>query len=240
MLIEGWEFVAVVAAVMAGSVLQGTIGFGAVILAFPVLVLVEPELLPQSLMIVGVFNTVFIAWRNRGRAAWSEVGWFVAGRPIGLLAGVAVLTVASRTAITLAAGSVVLLAVLLSVWAPEVDRTRSALVAGGFVSSLFGVTTSIGGPPMGLLYQRVDGDAMRGTISVLSLTGAPVGFAVLVATGNMTGDDVRTGLALVPFALVGASCARFVIPWFDQRLRKVVLLVCALAAVGAMVRVVIA
>ncbi len=92
---------------------------------------------------------------------------------------------------------------------------------------------------MGLLYQRVDGDAMRGTISVLSLTGVPVGFAVLVATGNMTGDDVRTGLALVPFALVGASCARFVIPWFDQRLRKVVLLVCALAAVGAMARVVI-
>lgn len=239
MLIVGWAFVAVAIAVMVGSVLQGVIGFGAVILSFPVLVLVEPELLPQSLLIVGVFNTTFIAWRNRGHAEWGEAKWFVAGRPFGLAGAVAILAVADKTTITLAGGSVVLAAVVVSLWAPDVDRTPRTLLAGGFVSSLFGASISIGGPPMGLLYQRSDGDSLRGTVSALSLTGAPVGFLVLVSTGNMEAADVRTGMALVPFALLGAYSSRFVIPWFDQRLRAVILVVCAVAAAGAMARVLI-
>jgi uncharacterized protein len=238
-LIAGWAFVAVAAAVCLGAVLQGVLGFGMVIVAFPVLVTVEPELLPQSMLVVSVFTTMLIAWQSRGETNWFEVGWFTAGRPLGLVGAVAILAVLDRSTLTLAGGTVVLAAIGLSVWAPEVRRTPKALFWGGSVSSLFGTAIAIGGPPMGLLYQRSDGATLRSTVSVLSLTSAPIGIAILLITGNFEVVDLRTGLALAPFGLIGAACSRFVIPYFDLRLRPIILGVCAVAALGAMARVVL-
>ncbi len=217
--------------------LQGVLGFGMVIVAFPVLVTVEPELLPQSVLVVGVFTTMLIAWHSRGDTNWTEVGWFTAGRPLGLVGAIGILSVLDRATLTLAGGTVVLAAIGLSLWAPEVKRSPKALFWGGSVSSLFGTAIAIGGPPMGLLYQRSDGTTLRATVSVLSLTGAPIGLSMLLVTGNFEPADLLTGLALTPFGLLGASCSRFVIPYFDLRLRPIILGVCALAALGAMARV---
>jgi len=236
-LIVGWAFVIVATAVFVGAIVQGILGFGAVIVSFPVLVLVEPELLPQSMLIVATFSTVLIAVSNRGHAKWSEVRWFVAGRPIGLAGAVGLLAALDHDVIALAGGTVVLAAIVLSLWAPEVARTPRTLFVAGSVSSLFGAAVSIGGPPMGLLYQRSDGPALRATVSTLALTGAPIAIVVLAATGNVESIDIRTGLALVPFGLAGAATARLIIPYFDHRLRPIILSVCAVAAIGAMAKV---
>ncbi len=219
-----------------GAMMQGVIGFGMVIVSFPVIVSIEPELLPQSALIGGIPMVGYMVVRHWGLARWNEVGWFTAGRPFGFIGAVALLAVLDTRSLTLAAGTVVLIGIVVSVWAPQLPRRPDTLVGAGFVSSLFGTSVAIGGPPLGLLYQREAGPQLRSTVSAIVLFGNPISIAVLAASGNIDMVDIRTGAALAPFILAGNVSARWVIPHFDQRLRVWILAVCALAAVGAMAR----
>ncbi len=235
--IQGLEFVVVALALFLGAMLQGSLGFGMTMFAFPALILVEPALLPQTILIVSVPMVLSVAYRNRGAANWREVAWITSGRVPGLVLAVFILGVASKNAVAIGAGAVVLLAVALSLWAPALPRTRFNLFVTGTIASLFGTAVSIGGPPLGLLYQHEEGRRLRSTISLLMLFGAPLSLVFLAATGNVSSTDVRTGVALIPAGVIGSYCARWLIPWTDKRLRPIVLTICAVAAMLALARV---
>ncbi len=224
-------------ALFTGAILQGAIGFGMVVLAFPTIVLVEPDLLPQSILIAGLPPLVMNAWRNRRGADLREVGWITLGRVPGLIGGVALVATVSSAYLALGGGLVVLSAVALSIWAPSLRRTVPTLLGVGTISALFGTTIAIGGPPLGLLYQHESGPRLRGTISLLMLAGGPISLLLLALGGQVSAIDVRTGLALMPASVLGTLVAPTLTHWFDERLRLTVLGVCAFTAVIAMTRV---
>ncbi len=237
--ITGTAFAAVALALFLGAALQGVIGFGMIVLAYPVLITVEPALIPQTTLMTSLPVVALMAWRGRGNADWSEVGWVTLGRLPGYIAALIVLGILSRDLLSIVGGLSVLSAVALSLWAPHVPRTRQTMILGGATSALFGTAISIGGPPIGLLYQSESGERLRSTVSLQMLFGAPVSLLVLLLAGRMEATDLRTGLALLPFTLTGNYSAKWVIPHFDDRLRPLVLSVCALAAGFAILRVVL-
>ena len=208
-----------------------------IVLAFPVLIVVNPELMPQTVLITGIPTIALNIVRNWGEADYREVGWLAAGRVPGLLAGTLLVVAVDRSYLALAGGFVVLAAVALSLWAPKVQRTTSNLFAAGTISALFGTAIGIGGPPLGLLYQHETGGRLRGTVSLLMVTGSPLSILLLSMAGEFSQTDLRTGLALTPFTIAGNLSAPRFIPWFDERVRVVVLVVCAFAATVAMARV---
>ncbi len=235
--ITGWAFFVVALALFVGAILQGVIGFGMIVLAFPVLIMVEPILIPQTTLICA-FPMVFVmAWRSRGHSDWPEVGWFSLGRIPGYVGALVILSMLSRSQLTLLGGISVLIAVTVSLWAPAIKRTKAALLIGGSISALFGTAMGIGGPPIGILYQNETGQRLRSTVSLQMLFGAPASLAILLIAGKVDGTDLRTGLALLPFSLGGNYTSKWVIPHFDQRLRPLILTVCGLAAVFAIGRV---
>ena len=235
--IVGWEFVFVAAALFIGAVLQGVIGFGMVVLAYPVLIIVEPELVPQSTLVAAFAPVLLMAWRTRGSSDWSEVKWFNVGRAPGYLGALVVLGWFSKRSLTIAGGLSVLVAVGLSLWAPRINRTRGNLVLGGLTSALLGTSIGIGGPPIGLLYQDESGDRLRSTVSLQMLLGSPISLIVLVLAGRLSQTDIVTGLALLPFTIGGNYASALVIPYFDDRLRPLILATCGFAASFALARV---
>lgn len=230
-------FALVALALLIGAVVQGCIGFGMVVIAFPVLVMVEPALMPQSILVVSLPITFLNAYKNFGGAEYREVGWLSAGRIPGLIGGLVLLGMAERSTLALGGGMVVLVAVALSLWAPRLPRNVPTMLAVGGISALFGTAIGIGGPPLGLLYQHETGQRLRSTISLIMLTGAPVSLTLLAITGDLSRTDMQTGAALVPFAIAGSLIAPRFAPWFDDRIRKAVLSICAAAAVLAMAKV---
>lgn len=237
--IVGIAFVAVALAMFIGAMVQGVIGFGMVVVAFPVLISVEPALVPQTTMISAIPMIATVAWRNRGESEWGEIGWLTLGRVPGYVGAVILLATLSRDLLSILGGLCVLGAVAASLWAPALKRTTPALLVGGFISALFGTAISIGGPPIGLLYQNEKGSKLRSTISLQMLFGAPVSVLVLVLAGRVSSADISTGLALLPFTLAGSYSAKWVIPHFDDRLRPVILGVCGFAATIVIARVVL-
>ncbi|MEZ5341762.1 MAG: sulfite exporter TauE/SafE family protein [Acidimicrobiales bacterium] len=237
--ITGWAFVAVALAIFLGAIMQGIIGFGMIALAFPVVVLANDNLLPQSALIAGTTNLCVMDRRNWNGVVWREVGWIAAGRFPGMGIAVFLLSVLSSTTLALAGGFTVLAAIGLGFWAPPLARSQRNLALVGVASGLFGTAIGIGGPPLGLLYQHETGPQLRSTVSVLMLMGSPISLAILALSGQVSSADLRTGSALALPALAGMLVAPRLVPWFDQRLRTVVLVACSISAIAAMAKIVL-
>lgn len=238
--VVGIEFVIVAAALCIGALVQGSLGFGMVLVSFPVLVITEPEILPQTTMIVALPMIISLAWRHRGGAVWRDVGLITLGRLPGIGLAVVILSVASARTIGLMAGVTVLAAVAVSFWAPAVPKTTATMLFAGVVSALFGTAVAIGGPPLALLFQHEAGPRLRSTMTSIMVLGAPLSLAILTLSGKVDGTDLRTGLALTPFSVIGSYSSRWVIPYVDDRLRPIILSICALGAMIAIIRLLVA
>ena len=71
----------------------------------------------------------------------------------------------------------------------------------GATSGVLGTATSIGGPPMALVWQNSSGPKLRGTMSGFFLVGSVLSIAVLAITGGVG----RTGA-------MNAQCASHLAP----------------------------
>jgi uncharacterized protein len=99
-----------------------------------------------------------------------------------------------------------------------------------------GTATSIGGPPLALLYQHHEGPVLRSTLAVVFGIGTLISIAGLAVGGEVHGWQVLLALALVPGIGVGLVAGRFLARRLDARwLRPAVLAVAAIAAVLAIV-----
>ncbi|HWM39337.1 MAG TPA: TSUP family transporter, partial [Streptomyces sp.] len=118
-------------------------------------------------------------------------------------------------------------------WAPR--PRRLTLVSAGAVSGIMGTATSIGGPPMALVWQRSPGPRLRSTMSAFFLVGSAVSLVALAVSGGLDGSAMGTFAALAPAAFAGCVLSRFVNRWLSrERLRWTAITV---SAIGALVLV---
>lgn len=190
-------------AVLLGAVVQGTVGFGAALIAAPVIAMLDPTLMPAALLIVTVSLPVLSVLRERQAADWQGLRWSLLGRAPGTAVGALAVTRLPADMLALGVTVMVLAAVglSLSTWRPT--TTPPTLLTAGFISGVTGTATSIGGPPMALVYQHEQGARLRSTLGLNFVVGATFSLISLVVTGSITRYQVFTGLALLPFLIVG-------------------------------------
>jgi uncharacterized membrane protein YfcA len=128
---------------------------------------------------------------------------------------------------------VVLLGVVLTSvgWIPAARR-RNVVLAGA-TSGLLGTATSIGGPPMALIWQGNSGARLRGTMSGFFLIGSLMSLAALTATGSVDRHTLWTFAVLAPAAVAGYVLSRYINRLLDPiRLRRLAI---GVSVVGATV-----
>ena len=131
----------------------------------------------------------------------------------------------------------VLLAVALTVRAVVVPVNRGTLAAAGAVSGVAGTTTSIGGPPMVLLYQHRPPREVRTTMAVYFMLGALLSLVGLALAGELVRDHVVLAVLSVPVLVVGALVATRLRDRVDQRrFRAWVLALCTASALALLGR----
>jgi uncharacterized membrane protein YfcA len=210
----------IAAAVMLASCLQASIGFGIGMLAAPVVALVDPALIPGTLIMVATLVTLIVAIREREDIDLHGTGWALVGRVPGTITGALLLAMLPERALTILLAGVVLVGVALTSvgWIPA-PRRRNVVLAGA-TSGVLGTATSIGGPPMALVWQRNSGARLRGTMSGFFLVGSVMSIAALALTGAVDGKTVLAFAALVPAAVAGYALSRRINHLLDpKRLR---------------------
>ena len=213
-------FCTVAGAVMLASCLQASIGFGIGMLAAPVIALVDPRLIPGTLIMVATLVTLIVAVREREDIDLHGTGWALVGRVPGTIAGALLLAMLPERALTVMLAGVVLVGVALTSvgWIPT-PRRRNVVLAGA-TSGVLGTATSIGGPPMALVWQRNSGARLRGTMSGFFLVGSLMSIAALALTGAIDGRTVLAFAALIPAAIAGYALSRRINHFLDpKRLR---------------------
>lgn len=224
-------------AVVAGAVIQGSIGFGLNLIVAPALIAIDPGLVPGPPAFLSLVLTLLMVRRDRRSADVRGVGWALAGRVPGTLAGAAAVAVLTEHGLSTAFGILLLLAVLMTASGYRLRPTPGALVAAGLLSGFMGTTTSVGGPPMALVYQEADGATIRGTLAAFLTVGISLSLLSLAAIGRFGGAEMRASLVLVPALIVGFAVSRRVAPWLDRgRTRTAVLLISGASAVVILAR----
>lgn len=203
------------AAVFAGACAQGSFGFGLGVTAAPVLGLINPEFVPGSLLMAATVLTVLVVLRERARLDWAALSWAMVGRVPGSVLGTwAVVAIAKDRLIVLFA-VLVLAGVGLSAAGWRLSPTRTALVTAGAASGFMGSVTSIGGPPMALVYQRESGATLRSSLSLFFMFGSFLSVGLLALAGEIDGVDVTHAATLLPAVILGFAASRWVGRWLD-------------------------
>nr|WP_246305787.1 sulfite exporter TauE/SafE family protein [Nocardioides marinisabuli] len=224
-------------ALLAGATVQSLVGLGLGLVSAPVITLVEPRLMPE-LMLWLAFALPFLTLANeREDIDWHGLGWSLPSRIAGTAVGVVAVTTLEPRLLGVAVGAMVLVAVALTWRTVVVPLTRTSLVVAGAVSGVTGTATSIGGPPLALLYQHQPPRTIRTTLAVYFMVGAALSLAGLGLAGQLDLHTLLLALLLAPVLGVGAVLGRVLRPRLPEaRVRAVVLVVCASSALVLLVR----
>lgn len=235
--LTAWELVAAIVAVGIGSCLQGALGFGVGLVGAPVLLLIDPALVPTVIIGLGTPITYLVAWRERRALTIRPVAWAITGRLPGTIVGsLAVAALSDRWLAALFAFAL-LSAVAVSVVRPSVAPTHRAMFAAGFGSGLMGTATSVGGPPMALVLQNRTGPQLRAAMGVFMAAGATFSLIALAAVGEFHGRQLLVIAALAPAALAGFYVSRWTNRFLDRGYtRQAVLLFATLSALSIVIR----
>ena len=225
------------AAVLLGAAVQGSVGIGLGLLAAPVFALADPTLVPGTILLMTSVMPMLTAWRERHDVDWRGLGFALLGRVPGTAVGVYIVATQPPSTTAVVVAVVVLGAVALSVTAWDARPTPRALLTAGLISGVGGTATSVGGPPVALLYQRSSGGTLRATMGMYFLIGNVSSVLALAAAGEVAVRDVTRAVLLLPFLLVGFLLSGPLRRHVDgSRLRVAVLAVSAGSAVLLLVR----
>ncbi|HUR48812.1 MAG TPA: sulfite exporter TauE/SafE family protein [Acidimicrobiales bacterium] len=230
------EYAAVFVVMAAAAGLQGGLGFGMNLLAAPLVALIEPKLVPGPLLVAAVLLTVLIARRNRAHVDWTGLRWVMAGRLPGTLLGALVVASISARGVSIAVGLAVLLAAALSVSRLALSPKPLTLLGAGLVSGFSGTVSSIGGPPLAVVYAGQRGAVIRGTLSVIFVIGGLISAMALALVGRLGTQELGLALLLQPPVILGFLASRRLAAHLDAgRTKAAVLSVSVLGAIAVIV-----
>lgn len=228
-------------AVLVGALVQGLVGLGVGLVAAPMVTLLAPELMPSSLLLVALLLPMITLLHEHRDIDWRGLGWSLPARVPGTALGVWLVASVSARGLGIVVGLMVLASVVVTYRAVRVPITPSTLVGAGFVSGVTGTATSIGGPPIAVLYQHSPATRIRATLAVYFLLGALFSLVGLGVTGAVDLRDLWFALMWLPALFLGAALARVVRRIVDPAsIRLGVLAVCAASAVVLLARSLIA
>lgn len=226
------DYAVIAAAIFAASALQASIGFGMGMLAAPVVALIDPALLPGTIILLALLVTILVTVRERVDLDLHGAGWALVGRVPGSVVGALLVVALPGDSLALLVATAVLIGVGLALfgWAPVPGRV--SLMTAGAASGVMGTATSIGGAPMALIWQNLDGARLRGTMSAFFMVGSAVSLVVLAAAGAITPAILLLVAWMAPAAVGGYVVSRYLNRFLDRaRLRLVALTVSGLGAV---------
>ena len=232
--LSGLEFAIACAAIVIAALVQGSIGFGLNLLSAPVIAILNPHALPATLVMLSLPLSTTVSVRERHAIDVRPLRWMLLGALPGTLIGLAIVQVVSGSELAIVVGAIALVGVVLSVVTPPIRvDARSASVAG-VVSQTFGTAASVGGPPVGLLYQHHGGPVIRSTLGAFfALTGV-LSLVGLIAVGKVAGWQALLALALVPAMFIGFWLSRHLHGHVDRAwMRPAILVLSSLAGVAA-------
>ena len=191
-----------------GASVQTTVGFGMNALSAPLLLAIDPTLVPGPLLVAHLALTLLMSSAETRHTESGVLLTAVAGAIPGVIAGAWLLTVSSTEQLTFAALVVLVIAVAAVLADVQIGRSRRSIFGAGIVSGGLGTTISVNGPPLAIAMIHLPGPARRGTLATYLVVVTAFSLVALAVTGNMSPSTLLSRAYLVLPTLVGYYTAR--------------------------------
>lgn len=226
-----WEIVLALLVILAATSVQVGAGIAFGIVAGPLLALINIRFVPVPVLLLTFATASSAFWAERRGVKWDQIRYAVSGRILGSIIGAGVLSIIpGEKTFMLIFGSIIAFAVLISISGVKIPFTLASVGFAGTVSGFTAAITSVGGPPMAVVYQSQRSSEARPTLQVYFALGAFFTLAILFISGHGSLDDFLLALILIPAMVAGFMVGPRLKPCFDRGFRTFLLLTAAVAA----------
>lgn len=223
--------------VAAGAALQATTGMGMALFAVPLLVLIDPGLVPGPILCAVMALSAAVAWRERGAVSGPTLLLALLGFAAGSASGAVALHLLAGVDLPRVFGALILAAIGLSLAGPPIRASGPALLIGGLASGALGTMAGVQGPPIALVLQHTPPERLRGTLCAFFAAGSLLSLTTLTLSGAFGLQQLEFGLALLAGVPLGFAAAPLFVRRIDRRrARYAVLAISTLSALALLLR----
>ncbi|MGP9808283.1 sulfite exporter TauE/SafE family protein [Halomonas sp. AOP12-C2-37] len=229
-------WLACAAVLMLGAFVQRATGFGLAVVGAPLLLMLEPRLVPVTLVLFGLTVSLMMVRHYWHEVRLDAIGMALVGRLPGNALGVWLLLVAPMVILEKLIAVIVLFTVLVTVCRFQLPVNRITLFGAGVLSGIFGTVAAIGGPPIVLLMHGLPVDRMRGNLAAFFILTSTLTLITLALANQIQLWHFQMALTFLPAVLIGNALAGALAHRLDRRLLQgASLTLCTLAAIGLLV-----
>lgn len=232
MLIEATLLIIALIVVIAGSALQSMSGLGLAVITSPILVLMNPNFLPAPILTLGCLLSLLSCIRYRHQLHFGSIQLALLGRIPGSIIGVLLLAALPPIFFSICFSVFIMLSVVLSYSGMSIRHCSRNLLFAGFCSGLMGTTTSVGGPPIALVYQNSKLSTARAELGLFFLVGTLMSLILLLVSGNINIQQLQLTLPLIPAVFIGFGLSLWLDKYFKQAFLKPLIATLSLASCG--------
>lgn len=189
--------------VLVGSFVQSVTGFGLAVVTAPLLLLLSAEYIPAPITVVALVLSIVNVMYYRHALELRGLMYALLGRIPGSICGGVILLALSPSETSLFIGVLVLVAVAISLFPVRIEPTNGRMTVAGFLSGIFGTSSSIGGPPLALLLQHQAANSIRANLSAFFVVSSIMSLMVQWYVDRFTWQHVELSLPLLPAAFIG-------------------------------------
>ncbi len=226
------EWLIAIFVVSIGSTIQAIIGYGVGVLGAPLLYLIDPQLVPGPVIVIGMMLPLMILIRDYQSVQVNDVAWALPGSIVGIIVAAVVIGHVSQQGMALLLGGFVLLSVGISFVHQFPDPQPPYITSAAVLSGFSGTITAIGGPPLALVFQNVVGPRLPGTLSAIFVPSGLISLSALGWAGRFGIEELLLGVSLIPGIVIGYLISGKLIRRLSTAwVRNLLLIVSAVAAV---------
>jgi uncharacterized membrane protein YfcA len=216
--------------VAIGSLVQASVGFGVALIAAPCLLLIDRALVPAPMIVAGMVLAILTAYRERKSIDPKGLGSAVLGRVVGTVPAAAAVAVMADAVFDVVFAGLVMTAAVLSAFGLRVLATGKTVFVAGAISGFMATVSSIGGPPIALVYQYSAGAEIRATLSGFFIFGSVLSLGALFVVGRVSAAELALAAVLLPGVLVGFVASNWTTSLVDRGAIRPLLLGLSFAA----------
>lgn len=215
---------------VVGAGLQASVGLGMALLVVPILAMVNTGFVPGPVMFAGIVLAAATAFRDRAAVDRVTLRASLLGLAAGTAVGVAALAYISGPLLPKVFGSLILLAVAISIARPNIVATPLSLLMGSTAAGIMGAMVGIHGPAIALVMQHAKPMQTRATLGAFFAIGYVIAVALRAVAGLFGTQELILGLALLPGTIIGYLAAPLISRFIDEATMRVAILVISSAS----------
>ena len=218
--------------VYIASSAQSLFGMGWGMIAAPFLALLDPYLIPSTIVFLGFFAALFPSIKYFNDIHWKTFRPSIGGRVFGsILAGWIAAYVVASGKIEIIIGLVLLVSILVSaITVKRISQNSRNHFLAGTASGILGTIVGVGGAPMGIIYQNENPSIVRANNNLFFTIGSLVSFIILISVGVIKEYHIIYGFLMLPPLFFASYTSKFLLTYASKILKPYILSICSISS----------